>query len=54
MSTIRAGDSVECITTHLTSFAVLVDVHGSTTESHGSVIIMANVNVPVLLTVIFL
>ena len=33
MSTIRNGNDVECETTHLTSFAVLVDVQGTTTNS---------------------
>ena len=40
MSTIKTGDSVECETTHLSSFAVLVDVHGSAPASHGSVIMI--------------
>ena len=35
----RAGDSVECRTTHLTSFAVLVNTQGSTTTSSESVIV---------------
>ena len=38
VSTIRAGNAVNCSTTHLTSFAVLVDTQGSTTASSGSVI----------------
>ena len=41
VSTSKVGDSVECITTHLTSFSVLVDVHG-TAPPHGSVIINEN------------
>ena len=35
----RAGDSVECRTTHLTSFAVLVNTQGSTTTSSELVIV---------------
>ena len=33
VSTIRNDNDVECETTHLTSFAVLVDVQGTTTTS---------------------
>ena len=33
VSTIIDGNSVECRTTHLTSFAVLVDTQGSTSTS---------------------
>ena len=40
VSTKRVGDRVKCITTHLTSFSVLVDVHGIT-PPHGSVIILS-------------
>ena len=43
VSTIMTAGGVECIATHLTSFAVLVDVQGSTTTSHGSVIVNVNV-----------
>ena len=33
MSTIRNGNNVKCETTHLTSFAVLVDVQDSTSST---------------------
>ena len=33
ISTLRDGDTVECRTTHLTSFAVLVDTQGFVTTS---------------------
>ena len=47
-----SADSVECTATHLSSFAVLVDVHGSTTASHGSVTIY--IHTPVLLTITYI
>ena len=37
VSTIRNDGNVECETTHLTSFAVLVDVQGQTTTNNKSV-----------------
>ena len=40
VSTIRVNDIVQCETTHLTSFAVLVDTQGTTaTTSTASVIV---------------
>ena len=40
VSTIRVNDTVQCETTHLTSFAVLVDTQGTTaTTSTTSVIV---------------
>ena len=42
VSTVKFGDTVECRSTHLTSFAVLVDTEGSsssTATSAASVIV---------------
>ena len=42
MGTKRVGNTIECVSTHLTSFAVLVDVQGNTrttTTSIGKVIV---------------
>lgn len=54
MSTTKTDNSVECKATHLSSFAVLVDVQGSSTASHGSVIIIVNIAIPVLLTITYI
>ena len=37
VSTVRGDNGVECRTTHLTSFAVLVDTQGSSTTSSTSI-----------------